>query len=253
MVKDKSDKAKIGNWIDGDTFALKIENSEYPEYNGKYIILINTTIKKDGWKMSRTKKVFRAKLTQNNEIPKTKEEIEFLKYIKTGWCGYLSENYKFPKETQLLQPDEYHMIYKYVFIIHSSRYKIPEELIYLGNYDIKVPENEYIPKSQHEGSFPFDWKNIFDETIQEKLIVKYKGINLKEYPIFSEERQKTFLEREQKKIEIYNRLISDIDFLVKLDEMGILESEPQGKRKNNSITYVGGEAKDPSKSKKKQK
>ncbi len=42
MDTKKLDKKKIKNWIDGDTFLVKIDNvsEEYQEYKDKYLALI---------------------------------------------------------------------------------------------------------------------------------------------------------------------------------------------------------------------
>ena len=89
MVKDKNDKTKLSNWEEGDVFALKINSEEHKEYNGKYIILIHTIINKDNWKMTRTTNSFRAKITKDSILPKTKEELEKLEYIKASRNGDL--------------------------------------------------------------------------------------------------------------------------------------------------------------------
>ena len=59
------DKTKKKNWIDGDTFAVKIENHS-KEYDGRYIILIKTSY--DTNKESSTYLYFRAKLTNEQNI-----------------------------------------------------------------------------------------------------------------------------------------------------------------------------------------
>ena len=42
MDTKKLDKKKISNWVDGDTFIVKIDNvsEEYQEYEDKYLALI---------------------------------------------------------------------------------------------------------------------------------------------------------------------------------------------------------------------
>ena len=42
MDAKKLDKKKISNWVDGDTFIVKIDNvsEEYQEYEDKYLALI---------------------------------------------------------------------------------------------------------------------------------------------------------------------------------------------------------------------
>lgn len=249
MVNDKKDKRKLSNWLDGDTFALKVKSEEYPEYNDQYIILINTVMNKDGWKKSRTTNFFRAKITTNKRILKTKEEIDSLEYIKTGWCGYPSEHSRFPEETKNIKPDEYHLIYKYIFKIHSPKYKIPEELIYIGNYDLKLPENEYIPISEYCGIMYTDWIDVCGEKIQNELVNYYNCFNLKTIPVFTEEIQKDFLEKEKEEIEFYRYLkrlgdaIDGPNGEEILKSMGIDIEKERKHMKKDSLTYVGGDKK----------
>ena len=44
MVKNKEDKTKLSNWVNNDVFAIKIESEKFPEYNERYIILIQQII-----------------------------------------------------------------------------------------------------------------------------------------------------------------------------------------------------------------
>lgn len=205
MVKSKQDKTKISNWEEGDVFALKINSKVYPQYNGKYIIFIHTIINKDNWKMTSTTNSFRAKITKDSKIPKTKDELDELEYIKTCWDGYLLEKTRFPKETENIQPDEYHIIYKYLFIIKTLKFKIPNDLIYIGNFNLKSPQNEYIPDSQNNGVLYSFWNGRYSK-ISEKLLDYYECLNLKKLEIFTENAQKEFMKNQYEDIQIWKEI-----------------------------------------------
>ena len=243
MTKNKNDKTKISSWEDNDVFALKINTEEYKEYNGKYIIFIYTDIRKEKWKTTRTTCFFRAKITKSKILPKTKEEIDKLEYIKTSTYGYLYEKNRHEEDVKDLKPDEYNLLNTYVLEICAYKYKIPENLIYLGNFNIKKPGNEYIPFSMHHMILYSFWveknSNVIDQ-----LLMSYKLFNLKESGLYSKEGRKEYIERQKCEIEIMQRL-DKLQKLVDgpngkeiLKSMGINDNE---KRTNNSLTYVGNE------------
>lgn len=238
MVKDKNDKTKLSNWEEGDVFALRINSEEHKEYNGKYIILIHTIINKDNWKMTRTTNSFRAKITKDSILPKTKEELEKLEYIKASRNGYLLEKTRFPKETKNLYPDKYHLIYKYLFVIKSFKYKVPEDLIYIGNFNLEPPQNEYIPYSQHHGVLYSFWNEKYSKIV-EKLLNSYEWLNLKKAKTFTEQGQKEFLEYEQKEIEFFIRDKKETTKLLEMYEKGLIPVEEDFFIKD-TLTYVGG-------------
>ncbi len=254
MVKNKEDKTKLSNWVNNDVFAIKIESEKFPEYNERYIILIHSIIEKEGWKTSRTTNNFRAKLTKANILPKTKDEIDELEYIKTNYYGYLFECNRYPKETQNLKPDKYNYIYTYLFQIWSPKFRIPEDLIYIGNFNIKEPNDEYIPHSQHYGILFELWKNDSDN-ITDDLIKSYKWFNLKKNTAYSKEIQNENLERQKRDLKFYKKLDKLQEEIAGSNGKEILKSLgidiDKEIKKNNSLTYVGKEEKDSSKSKKK--
>lgn len=142
----KNDKTKLKNWLTGDVFAYKINSNKYPDYNGRYLIFIKCDIKKEDWVTnSRTTKYFRIKITAKKEIPTSCDEIENLEYIKVFGCGYDLENFKYPDDVAGLIPDKYNLIYVYIMKLWAFKYRIPDDLLYIGNFDITPPENEYIP------------------------------------------------------------------------------------------------------------
>ena len=142
----KNGKTKLKNWLTGDVFVYKINSNKYPNYNGRYLIFIKCDIKKEDWVTnSRTIKYFRIKITAKKEIPTSCDEIENLEYIKVFGCGYDLENFKYPADVAGLIPDKYNLIYVYIMKLWAFKYRIPDDLLYIGNLDITPPENEYIP------------------------------------------------------------------------------------------------------------
>lgn len=142
----KNDKTKLKNWLAGDVFAYKINSNKYPDYNGRYLIFIKCDIKKEDWVTnSRTTKYFRIKITSKKEIPASCDEIENLEYIKVDSSSYDLEKFKYPADVAGLIPDKYNIIYVYIMKLWAFKYRIPDDLLYIGNFDITPPENEYIP------------------------------------------------------------------------------------------------------------
>jgi len=242
MVKNKSDKTKLSNWEDGDVFALKIESEKYPKYNNRYIIFIHCIIPKKDWEMSRTTNTFRAKITKDNKLPTSKEEIENLEYIKTSWDKYLFEKTRRKNETKKLKPDQFHLIYKYLFVIKSLKYKLPENIIYIGNFDITPPTNEYIPYSQHHSILYSFWNEKYSKIV-EKLLMYYEMLNLKKGEIFTEKKQKNFYKDEQEEILQWKEIEKRMKKIDKLYKKGRLEISNEKKPTKNSITYVGEDQK----------
>ena len=246
MVKNKNDKTKLSDWEDGDVFALKIESEECPEYNNRYIIFIHCIIQKEEWKMSRTIKTFKAKITKDNKLPTTKEEIENLEYIKTGFYKYKLEKIKFRKDVKNLIPDKYHFIYSYLFQVKPFKYKIPENLIFLGNFQITPPINEYIPNSPYNRILFTFWKHKYGNVIDD-LLKFYEAYNLQKVEIYCKEYQDNFENYEREEIRFYKymeklgKVLEGPHGKEIIKAMGIdIENE---KRTNNSITYVGGNQK----------
>ncbi len=249
MVKSTEDKRKLSNWKENDVFALKIESTEYPKYNRKYLILIHCIIEKEDWKLSRTTNTFRVKITKDKKIPQTKEEIDKLEYIKTSYNGFFKEKMLFPNDTIDLKPDEYLMIYKYVFEVKSLKYKTPKELIYIGNFEIDLPQNEFIPYSQHYGILFCLWKSKYS-TIINDLLKHYEELNLKKSEIYDKEFQERYYEKQIKEGKFWLNDREETKKLIELAEKGFLPDYLYKGNKKGSITYVGREEKDPSKSKK---
>ena len=189
-MKNK-EKEKIENWQTGDIFTLKIENSDYPEYIGKYLILIFYKIK--------DRFCFRAKIAEDkNDL--TKAKIEKLDYIKT--CIHIKESLDFrEEENENLIPDEMGYYYSYlVEIIFSKEFKIlPANFEYLDNYKISLPKNEYITDNgivhAYMSTDPFS--NGAEKLIVDRFLTDcYNKYNLKNCKMYDYEVAKKWREQE---------------------------------------------------------
>ena len=216
-----------------DVFALKIEN-ESP-YKGQYIILIKHFDPE--WKDSNM--LFRAKLTKNITMPKTYEEIEELEYIKTKCITYeerflplsgLVPNDILIKERSKTKfyPDEYNYLYQYIFQLSLLRKDDYNNLIYLGNYELSTPKEEYYPFCKDAVDL------ILYRDVIKDLLSYYEGLNQKKYLIYDPEHCK----------KVHEQAAMHMEVLLNYDKIIILNEEKGFKRKD-SLTYVGGEDEDP--------
>lgn len=151
------DKTKKKNWIDGDTFAVKIENHS-KEYDGRYIILIKSSYEKDGENSSNLN--FRAKITKSNILPKNEKELNELEYIKTGKMPYIErllpitgrhtikEAMEKIDSKNTFYKDEYGYLTEYIVRLYMKRGIDYSNFIYLGNYNILPPKDEYFTDSE---------------------------------------------------------------------------------------------------------
>jgi len=251
MVENKLDKTKSKNWVDGDTFALKIHirkntkytNFEYfeefPNYEGKYLILIYT--EDPDWDLSGSDKeskekmkLFRAKLFDT--LPTTLEEIEQQEYIKVSTDDYDRELFQFPDIVNKLIPDKYNIIYQYIFELYINLEKTVPGLKYIGNYTLTKPNQEYIPDNPHQGVL-----FAIPKTVTMDLINKYITNNLKRSPCLSMESVKLRKENLAEWIEHEKRIKKIIDSFSKMsneeirEKLGIENEIP-----HESETYVGG-------------
>ena len=209
-----NDKLKSKNWVEGDTFALKIK-SDNPKYDGRYLILIkdNNNDNEKNYSLH----TFKVKLTQDKSIPKTKNDIENQESIKTTFCHYSErllmhfdgiKSYKMIEEEHKdykYYPDEYDYLYRYHFVFHTNNKKTYNELIYLGNFNVQHPKDGFLIKDK-----VLRVRICNFEGIQNYLIESYENYNLKKSKIYDSEYRKELLkkiEQETKmKIELANEM-----------------------------------------------
>ncbi len=224
----KNDKTKLKNWLAGDVFALKINSNKYPEYNGRYLIFIKCDIKKEDWVTnSRTTKYFRIKITAKKEIPASRDEIENLEYIKVDSSSYDLEKFKYPADVAGLIPDKYNLIYVYIMKLWAFKYRIPDDLVYIGNFDITPPENEYIPYYRTH-CVPL---RIWDDgkELTDMILKQYEDYNLKKAEINSGDVALDFAIQSFALKQMRNHDFSNIKDYERVD---------------NSLTFVGADKND---------
>ena len=226
----------------GDVFALKIASKKYPTYNGKYILFIKNEYDKELWDLG-SFQTFYVKITTNKEIPKNKEEINKLVYIKTMLSREDVEQHNCAVGYELPKSDNFGYIYGNSIKVYFQRKDNINDFIFLGNFDIPKPENEFISINGYRGEPLYMVKNVIDE-----VIWCYENYNLKKDYCFT---NKGHFERHQLfQSEIYLRkFIAEESERWKgrekewLLSMGIdIDQEiKEGKHLKDSLTYVGPE------------
>lgn len=197
----KHDNSYKCEWKIGDVFAYKLDNEliKAHEFYGKYLIIIKTdeTI----WYPKHIIPVVKFKITKNEIIPKTIEEINNLEYIQSFFAPLYDELFLNP-ELRNLPRDEYGFTPSYeIKIITTSKRVIPQKLIYIGNFnrEIEKPKIEYISKDKI-GISAIHWKEL-----ESKIIYFYEQFNKRKSdiykPNFWEERKKVL---EQQRFYIKN-------------------------------------------------
>ncbi len=178
------EKQKYENWQIGDTFALKLEEAN------RYLILILYECPYETSCDIRCK--FRAKITKDEYLPKIKEEIDALEFVKVQYRHFYTrylplntyENYEegvIRQKDRKFYPDEFNYLYYYLFeAILLKRSNIYKELIYLGKFDIKLPMDDYI-------SADGDEKLFFLKELKDELYKCYNKYNLRKGSIYEKE------------------------------------------------------------------
>ena len=217
----------------GDTFAWKIESADYPEFNGRYLIL--TYYFNERFEVEKSK-LFRAKITKNDEIPCSEQELDKLENIilRYNIYDFAIEEYE---EAKNIKPDSYGYIYQYTFSIYIDRKTLPKKMQYLGNFSLKdIPNEFYIPNgTRNQGSAYWTY-------FEDNLLRGYILYNQKQFIGYTKEGNK----------EIYARQLDFENFRKQLKKLGDAIDGPNGKEvlrklgidieneipKEDSLTYV---------------
>ena len=188
-MERKNDKTKKKNWIDGDTFAIKIKNCS-KEYDGQYLILILSETSQS----QKNKCNFRGKIASKK--PTNSEELNLLEYIKIdsfafeyGLMPFNGELTVDEKKVLKSKTDEFGYLNAYLFEIWMKRGDDYSTFNYIGNFDIAEPFDEYIPPTLKLMNLP----NIkYPDTINfiEDLVDCYIHFNLKKAKIYNNEKAK---------------------------------------------------------------
>ena len=218
----------------GDTFAWKIESEDYSEFNGRYLILTyyyNENFEKE------SSKIFRAKITENSEIPNNAQELEQLENVVVDSNIYDFAKEEYP-EAKNVVPDSYGYIYQYTFSIYIDRKTLPKKMQYLGNFSLKdIPNEFYVPEgTRNQGSAYWTY-------LEDNLLRGYTLYNQKQFIGYTKEGNK----------EIYEYELDFENFRKQLKKLGDAIDGPNGKEilkklgidienevpTDDSLTYVG--------------
>lgn len=174
----------------GDCFAYQIKND--PELKGRYFVMCSRNVRNEA-KIDLMQSYFLLKITKDNILPKNEEEINNLENVlvstleKDIWFSGMTKEEVLKKDGIIINPDENGYLYMYTFYTRLTRKKYLEDFIYLGNYKINYPEDEYILPNGGQTSL------ISMDMFEELSVRKYKGNNLKRFGhwrLSKEQRQK---------------------------------------------------------------
>ena len=182
------DKSKKSNWVEGDTFAIKI-NKPGSEYHNRYLIMIRHDYKKDG----NSNVYFRAKITENDKIPKSEAELNSLEYIKTSVLPYECRLLPIDSEKTLEQVlkddaekkyflDEFNYLNEYRVCLYMKRGLPYDEFVYIGNFNLTPPIDEYISCNTWYYFLEKDEDYFVDE-----LLKCYENYNLRQSDMYTKE------------------------------------------------------------------
>ena len=173
-------------WKVGDMYAYQLEGEYAKErgLNGKYLLFYK--IAESIWWPGHVIPVVYIKLTENNEIPKTREELEKLEYIQASVLNSNDFSDKFiidahgKWKNRDFEADEYGYLSIYRFqLISTSKKSIPKKLSYIGNFlNLTPPDKEFIMEIK-ENIRPIDWKKV-----EEDVLTKYFLYNKRESVIY---------------------------------------------------------------------
>ncbi len=188
--------------------------------------------------------IFRIKISDNNILPKSIEELEKLEFIKTELV--VKEGRFYPLEGRInpkklikerkkvkIYPDEFGYLYTYQFVCFSlTKALVNQIMIYLGNFNCEIPKDEFIP---------FDWMNIPSANIkyiQETVLYTYEHYNLRKAPIYNKKMAKI----------MHDDAKENLKFMIECDKL-ILKNRNRKIYDNcdddeieDSLTYVGGDS-----------
>ena len=170
-------------WKVGDMYAYQLEGEYAKErgLNGKYLLFYK--IAESIWWPGHVIPVVYIKLTENNEIPKTREELEKLEYIQASVLNSNDFSDKFiidahgKWKNRDFEADEYGYLSIYRFqLISTSKKSIPKKLSYIGNFlNLTPPDKEFIMEIK-ENIRPIDWKKVEEDVLTKYFLYNKRDI-----------------------------------------------------------------------------
>lgn len=188
-TKPRVKKNFICDWKIGDTFAYKLA-SEYSLEKGLFnrYLIFHKIAEVNGYPAEIFPVVF-VKLTRDDKIPSSKEEIDALEFVQIStvseWHRGRTDVFN-PVEIQreiaknspiVSERDDLGYIPNYrIALSFTSKRNIPKEMVYLGNFDLMPPRINY----KYEKVQQILWK------FAEKIIIdRYVAFNLRESPLYN--------------------------------------------------------------------
>ena len=157
----KKDENKKYQWNIGDVYAYKLDNEKAKELNlnGKYLIFRKI---EEGLDNGRGIAIITyVQITNNEQLPKSKKDLEELPYIVISNWGNVRHEYR-------------------IELVNISQKFIKDELIYLGNYlEIKLPKDEHIVSNK----INIPWYKINQIDL---LLHDYKILGTNKKPVYYE-------------------------------------------------------------------
>lgn len=157
----KKNENKKYQWNIGDVYAYKLDNEKAKELNlnGKYLIFRKI---EDGLNKGRSIAIITyVQITNDEQLPKSKKDLEELPYIVISNMGNVRHEYR-------------------IELVNISQKFIKDELIYLGNYlETQLPKDEYIVSNKM--NIPWYKINQIDF-----LLHDYKILGTNKEPVYYE-------------------------------------------------------------------
>ena len=156
-------------------FSYKLESDYAKEKGiyGRHLIFIKIDILKysDGY----VDPVFWIKITGDDKIPKTVEEINNLEFIELVNYRFEAKNMMFKDKDINVKPNKRGMIPIYrSSICTSSKRSIPKKLIYIGNFPGIIPPADEI-LGYKDAYMIGPWWHNFEEAIIDDYFIYNKG------------------------------------------------------------------------------
>ena len=176
-------------WQVGDLYAYQLTSEQAKEKGlfGRYVLIYK--IDESTWHPGHIIPMVRFKLTENDVLPTSEEEINQLQYLKIFTVNYnpIPETTEIPKDLldrinrtraqyrELYGDENGYLHYYRTKLVTTSKRCIPKNLIYMGNYpNLIAPKELTVPQHKHfRGDIIIDstyWKKFEDFIIREYCI-----------------------------------------------------------------------------------
>lgn len=171
-------------WKIGDIYSYQLDGEDAKKRGIDGCHLLFYKVAESTWWPGHVIPVVYIKLTKNDEIPKTREEIEKLEYIQASILDSNDFSDKFiidahgKWQNRDFETDEYGYLPIYRFeLINTSKRVIPKKLNYIGNFPDLTPPNKEFVMEIKENICPVYWRNV-EETILKKYFLYNKKENV---------------------------------------------------------------------------